>query len=620
MHYQKVHSVAKKILPRGQRLEDIVEDTLTQIAAVVGSTLGPQGRPVLIERQEPDVPPTVTKDGVTVFRSLGFQDSFRQMIMESSRDSADRVAKEAGDGTTTTTILVASIVRQMRAWVKANPHRSPQKAIRELEACFRNVAGPAFREAAAKAALDDPEGDRRLRSVARVSANGDEDLADAVMQCFKICGDAGNVTLLEATGDSRYTVEEVDGYPMAVGWEESCLRFYPAFLNESETGRCRMQNPLFILVNGPVLDYNYLVQILGNLVGPAWAAGEAPRDYVLVATRFSETVLGNLAVMFEDPSSINVVPLLVPQLPVANSQTHALEDLAAVVGAQVFDNMNHPLDQLTFPAMGAYQELNADRKLVWKSKLDGIEISRYRSTVLGHADDDELADRIAVLEAAAPEVESDIEGRLLQERIAKLSGGIARLKIWGLSNGETKEKRDRAEDAVCAVRGAIKHGILPGGGWALLRVAAKLDKSDSEAVRTILAPALREPVRVLFRNAGYAEEEIDEALKPVIASTGKKPEKAVVFDLLEHGHVDAFKAGIFDSTPAVLEAVRCSLSIAARLGGLGGLVAFGRDQELEREESRTSREVIRHISDATSTQRYQEEGIGEAGDPARLLP
>ncbi|NBT57371.1 hypothetical protein EBT16_01160, partial [bacterium] len=192
---------------------------------------------------------------------------------------------------------------------------------------------------------------------------------------------------------------------------------------------------------------------------------------------------------------------------------------------------------------------------------------------------------------------SELEKTFIQERIGKLTGGIARLKVIGASNGELKEKRDRAEDAVCAVRGAIKHGCLPGGGWTLLKLMNVLKNDKDVVLDQVLIPALFEPVLRLLSNVGVNDDEAVKILEPVISSLSSgNPDAATVYDALEGKHVNAVQSGILDATPAVLEAVRNSISIASLLGTLGGTVVFKRDLDLERTEARDSAEFLRNAN------------------------
>ncbi len=585
MQYQKVKSVAKQVTVKGPALDALVLETMKLVTDVVGATLGPGGNAVLIERYEDNLGPLITKDGVTVFRSIGLQNSAQHCIMETARDASIRTASEAGDGTTTATILAEAIVRHIHMYCRKNPRISPQRVVRQLETAFRDHIEPTIRSLSRKAMLE--ENKEVLHAVALVSANGDVALADAVIQCFEITGDEGNVTISESSGASRYEVEKIDGYSIPIGYEDSCGKFYPEFINDPGNQRCYIEKPVFLLYHGNISEIQS-VQLLLERVGTAWAtnSAEAPHNVVLVATGFSETVLATLALNFKDSRTINVVPVTIPLTAQSNSQQQFLHDLSAVTGATILNPLSNPADQASLSDLGPGVEY--------------FEMFRFKSSVVGYADESLLMMRIDELDQMLRNPESQQDEVLLRERKAKLSGGIAKLRVIGASNGELKEKRDRAEDAVCAVRGAIKHGTLPGGGWTLLKLCSTLPNND--VCDQILRPAFFAPVERLLQNSGVKDEtEVQAILAPILE--GIRTDEEIVYDFLEQTHVNAYAGGLLDSTPAVLEAVRNSISIAALLGTLGAIVVFARDGELERSEASATAGFLRDATNEAD-QRY----------------
>jgi chaperonin GroEL len=587
MEYGKVKSVSKHIDVKGPNLRKIVAQTMRTISEVVGATLGPGGQPVLIERYEHGMPSIVTKDGVTVFRSLGFDHPTAHCVMEAARDAAVHTANEAGDGTTTATVLSEAIIRLIDEYCTKNKRVSPQRVVRHLETTFRDYIEPAIKELSVKAKLDDESGEQMLRAVATVSANGDKDLSDAVMDCFGMTGDDGNVTILEVAGPSHYETEHVQGYPILIGYEDSCAKFYNKFINDPGSQRTVLDKPAFLLYNGRINEIQQLVPLISQTVQayerPSEFGLEKPftHNIVIVATGYSDTVLASLGLTFEDPQSQNVFPLQVPNnSPQSNAQNEFLLDLSAVTGAPICDPIAKPLAELTLADLGVGCEM--------------FEASRFRSTVVGFSDEFLLEQRIDELKQQAANPESQLDQLYLNERIAKLSSGIARLKVFGSSNVELKEKRDRAEDAVCAVRGAIKHGCLPGGAWTLLKLCQILPRNDINDA--ILRRAFLAPFDRLMVNSGIVLEsaEASQIIEKILL--GIKEDKPVVYDFLESKHVDPYAGGILDSTPAVLEAIRNAISIASLLGTLGGVVVFNRDGELERSEARASAQWAREAN------------------------
>jgi chaperonin GroEL len=585
MDYHKVKSVAKSVSVKGDSLNSTILHTMSTISKIVGGTLGPGGQPVLIERYEHNLPPIVTKDGVTVFRSLGFDDSAAHCIMEAARDAAVRTASDAGDGTTTATILSEAIVRYINEYCNAKKRVSPQKVVRHLESMFRDYIEPGIKQLSRRVNFDNAEDAKLLRAVAQVSANGDTALADAVMQCFEITGDEGNVTIVETSGPSRYEVEKIDGYSVPVGYDDSCGKFYSAFINDPGTQRVVMEKPVFLLYHGRITEIQS-IKLLMEQVGYLWETKKYNRNVVICAIGFSETVLANLAANFLRDDTINVFPLVVPQSIMPNGQQEFLKDMSAITGAKILDPLSAPIDQASIEDLGPGVEM--------------FEGGRFRSSVLGYADETLLEIRISELEQQLSAAEAELDAIQLRERIAKLAGGIAKLHVIGSSNGERKEKRDRAEDAVCAVRGAIKHGCLPGGAWTLLKLLSILP--HDEIIDSVLRPAFMEPFNRLLSNSGIVDDkEARAVLGPILE--GIRDGKPVVYDFLNNKHVDPYADGILDSTPAVLESVRNSISIATLLGTLGGTVVFRRDNELERSEAQATAAWLRDANSNPADER-----------------
>ena len=591
MQYAKAKSVSKEILSRGPALRALILKTMKTVSEVVGSTLGPGGMSVVIERQEERLPPMITKDGVTVFRNLGFDDSAAHVLMEAARDASVRTAAEAGDGTTTATILAEALVRKTMEFCDKNPKVSPQRVVRTLEKGFRKVIEPWIRDRVLKADLGTPGGRARLHAVAKVSANGDVPLADAVLQCFDLTGDEGNVTIVEASGPSGYEVERIEGYPVFKGYEECCGKFYQQFINDPGRQMVTLDRPTYILYHGRLNDI-YAALPIFDKINEAAQAGQLTPNVVLVATGFSEVVLAHLATNFRHPGTINVYPLAAPLSAMATGQYDFLLDLAALTGGRIFDPLNQPLDNAELAQLG---------------QTSSFEAGRFRSTVLGYKEELLVMERVDELKKQLSGDISELDRSLIQERIGKISGGIAKLKVVGSSSGEVREKRDRAEDAICAVRGALKHGCLPAGGWALLHLSEMLAGGESledRILSEVLGQAFVEPVRRLFTNAGYHEEELEtifmQIAPPTTASVDYDGpighEGIIVFDVLEGDFVDCLSRGLLDSAPAVIEAIRNSISIAALLGTCGGTVVFKRDLSVERQEARDTAEFLRNAN------------------------
>ena len=818
--FAKVKSVGKQVLPRGDRLESLVLETMRIISTMVGGTLGPGGQPVLIERQEDNMPPIVTKDGVTVYSHLGFDDATAQVILEASRDAAVRTANEAGDGpqplwsqiltptgfiemkdvevgmdicgtngsvqqvvgvfpkgekeiveisfgdgqtvdccpdhlwtvitnsgetktltvkqifeslnkakedgtelsyftprtkvkysesdkvesakeyiehrssitenrpfefytsddeeahevevackilgkavrctsvvgfgsiphthsivesnehplgnkitqieflgsttemqcikvsnpdhlyitddfvvthnTTSATILAEAMVRLTHKYCKANPKASPQRVMRKLNDVFAKIIEPMVKSLATKATLGTEVGDKLLKSVACISANGDVQLADAVMQAFKIVGDDGNVTITEVSGPYAYEVERIEGYPIpGMGFEDSCGKYAMKFLNDPGNQRVFLEKPLFVIYHGKLTEIQTITNLMER-IGGAWQDPDRSfrHNVILVATGFSESVLAQLAMNFAEMTTINVVPLLAPNSPMTGGQLGLLEDLSAFTGAKIFDPLNAPLESAQLEELGVFSkafEMTRFRTTVFAEEGPSAGVDEAGNEIPGSPPNElPVLDQVVFLTRRAEQAGSELDKQFLQERIGKLTGGIARLKVIGSSSSETRERRDRVEDAVCGVRGAIKHGCLPGGCWTLMKVCSELAKSNDEVVNEVLIKALKTPLTKLLANCGFHNEEASEIIKGVTESaSADAAAPKMVYDALEQKFVDAFEGGILDSLPAVLEAIRNSLSAAIILGTCGGTCVYQRDRAFDAEEAANNRAWLR---------------------------
>jgi chaperonin GroEL len=569
--HRKVKSVAKVQVPSGPELEKVVLKTMKTVADLVGSTLGPGGKVVAIERQEFGIPDLVTKDGVTVFRNLGFHDPVAHSIMGLARDASVRTASEAGDGTTTATVLAEAFVRYTYEYCKANPKVSPQRVVRTMEKIFRRDIEPYV-----KSLRMNPDA-KTLRAVAMCSTNGDEELTGAVAKCFELTGDEGNVTITETSGPSGYRVEAARGYTADTGFEDSIGRYFAIFINDQANSRVHMEKPVFILYHGVVTElatiYPLLKQIGEQWGGPATNGG--PHNIVVVATGFSDRCIEDLAANWKDSNTLNIYPVVTPKSPMQSGQYDFLADLSAVTGSVIFDPVTRPVQKAVLADLGP--------------ALEYFEATRYKSNFVGQADEGMVLARMEEIEAQLPGAESEVETKILNLRKAKLSGGVAKLFISAPTNGELREKRDRADDAVCAWRGAAKYGALPGGGWALQKICmhlsrtVKLSEFEFQVYAEVVFRALLEPVKRLLQNCGYTEDEINDKMMDM--SNRLNDTEPVVFDALEGKFVAAKDSGVIDSLPAVLEALRNSLSIASQLGTLGGIIVFPRDAALEREQA-----------------------------------
>lgn len=576
MAHRKAKSAPKMFETDKNKLKYLVLRAMRRASEAVGSSLGPGGKPTLIESDYPGIPNKITKDGVTIFKSLGAMDAYEHLILESARDVAQRTVTEAGDGTTTATVLSYAIISNLFAFCENNPKYSPQKAARRISKITDQVLIPYINDRSIKV---DEENKHLLKMVATISANGDTDMADAVIQAFEEIGygDASHVTIREVSGRKGYKVERIDGFPIPMGYEESIGKFHTAFINDQANQRSYLEKPLFLLFDGHMNDIVGFLPLL-NALGQKYV-NEGNTEYknlVIVAHGFSESVLTQFAFNFSDPNTLNVLPVVTPMAQFINSQLHFLNDLAAFTGAKVF-GLKDQINTATLQDLG--------------HGMESFECYRFRSTVIGDPDPVNVEVRAEDLKTTMKNAESEAETIWLQERIGKITNGIAKLTIFGGSNGELKEAHDRCEDAVCAVRSAISHGALPGGCRVAIDLSMKLSEEleKGDPAREVLVPSLLSLPQRLLDNAGHSAEEIESVLSKLIDNSD------IVYDVENQKFGKAEDLGLFDATKAVSESLNNAVSIASVLGTMGGIVCHPRDDVFERSEARADADFGRAV-------------------------
>src|ERR1035437_1935166 len=336
MSYRVAKSAPKQFITKGPKLQSIVINTMQRISDAVSSSLGPGGRPSLLEPSLPGLPPKITKDGVSIFKSLGAFDPYEHLIIETALSSSMRTASEAGDGTTTTTLLAYELIKNIFDFCEKNPKQSPQKTVRRIRKVMDETLLPYI---AARSIKVNEESKNLLLNVATISANGEKALAEAVLKCFEEVGfgESSHVTIRELPGPSGYSVERIEGYPMPVGLEESSGKYFSSFINDQANQRCYLENPKFILFDGALQDLLPLQPLFNAIEDRIQQSPTEAKEFksiVLVAHGFSETVISTLAFNFEQTGTLRIVPLRSPMAQFMNAQTHWMTDLAAFTGAK----------------------------------------------------------------------------------------------------------------------------------------------------------------------------------------------------------------------------------------------------------------------------------------------
>jgi chaperonin GroEL len=495
-----------------------------RLERTVAATLGPSGRTVLIEREGGGVP-RVTKDGVTVADALEEEDRWRQLGLRLVRRAAQTVAERVGDGTTTTVVLAhalfAGVVRAAAAGLDAAALR------RAFEGDAASVAAELRRRAVPL------RGPADVVRIATLSANGEAALGRAIADAWNAVGAEGIVTV-EAGQGFETTWEKTAGWQ----WEGGYVS--PYFMTDPETTQCVYDSPLILLTEAKLDDHRPLLKLLEMsvtqrrplLVVAEEVSGEALKTLVANKIRGGLRVVAGKAPLFGD------------------RRRDMLEDVAAVIGARlVSERRGDTLSMIDPAALGG-----ADR----------VVLTKDRTTIVGGAGSEEAVS----VRAASIRAEQGLEGntpfqeKTLRERLARLAGGVAVLRVGGSTEAEISERRDRADDASSAVRAALAGGILPGGGAAYIHAAAVLgdDASDAEAraARDILRRALAAPAERIARNAGH-----DGRL--VAARIGEDGRAGFGFDAASGRYGDLMRAGVIDPAEVAIAALEAAASVAALL-------------------------------------------------------
>lgn len=566
--YRKAKTAPKQYLSDKKKIKALVLETMGDISDLIGATLGPGGNVIALESDHQDISDRITKDGISVFMSMANQNSYKHTIIDIARACSLKTANEAGDGTTTTAVLANELIKNIFTFCEKNPKESPQKTIRRIRNIMEESLLPYIENRSIKVTEDSKN---LLLNVATISANGERELAKAILQCFEEVGygEASHVTIREASGKSSYLVERIEGYPIPIGLEESTGKYFQDFINDQSNQRCYLENPKFLLFDGALQDLISIAPLLNAIeirIQEDTTKAKDLKSIVLVANGFSENVISTLAYNFQQSGTLRVVPIKAPLAQFMNAQTHWLTDLAAFTGSKVF-GLKNQLSEATIEDLGM--------------GMENFEATRFRSTLSGSPDPVNIEYRAEELRKQLKRAESKAETAWLDERIAKITCGIAKLTIVGSNPADIKERADRAEDAVCSVRSSITHGVLPGGGRIMLDMALKVEGEleEGDPAKEVLVPSLISTFNRLLDNAGYNEEDASRILNRMV----ENPDE--VYDIENQLFGSAEELGIFDATKAVSEALRNSVEIAGVLGTLGGIVVHPRDAEFERKEA-----------------------------------
>ena len=502
------------------------------LANAVKTTLGPKGRNVALDKKWGS--PTVTHDGVTVAKEIELANPFENMGAQLLKEAATKTNDVAGDGTTTATVLAQSIVNEGLKNVTAGAN--PMQIKWGIEA-GRDAIVKALKEMATPVAGKDG-----IAQVASISA-ADKHIGNLIAEVMDKVGKDGVITVEESRG-LEFETEYVEGMQLDRGY------LSPYFVTNSERMEASIDDPYILITDKKISSAQDIVPVLEKLV----QIGK--REMVIIAEDVDGEALATL-VLNKLRGMINVLAIKAPGF--GDRRKAMLRDIAILTGGQVItEEIGRKLDSVMLEDLG---------------RCDKVVSTKDDTTIVGGAGaSDAIQGRIREIRAESENSTSDYDREKLQERLAKLAGGVAIIRVGAATETELKEKKHRVEDALSATRAAVEEGIVPGGGVALINAIPALDsiklEGDSATGVRILRRALEEPMRMIAQNAGLDGPVVIEKVR-ALHIEGKK---TTGYDVLGNGYVDMLEAGIIDPVKVTRSAVENACSIAAMILTTSALV------------------------------------------------
>ncbi|MCP9198908.1 chaperonin GroEL [Gramella sp. GC03-9] len=493
------------------------------LANAVKVTLGPKGRNVIISKSFGA--PTVTKDGVTVAKEIELEDALENMGAQMVKEVASKTNDLAGDGTTTATVLAQAIVQEglKNVAAGANPMDLKRGIDKAVEALTADLA---------KQTKEVGDSTEKIKQVAAISANNDDKIGDLIAQAFEKVGKEGVITVEEAKGTETH-VDVVEGMQFDRGY------LSPYFVTNSEKMTADLEDPYILLFDKKISSMKDLLPVLEPVA-------QSGKPLLIIAEDVDGEALATLVVN-KLRGSLKIAAVKAPGF--GDRRKAMLEDIAILTGGTVIsEERGFTLENATIDMLGTAEKVAIDK--------DNTTI------VNGAGDNAEIENRVNQIKAQIESTTSDYDKEKLQERLAKLAGGVAVLYVGAASEVEMKEKKDRVDDALHATRAAVEEGIVAGGGVALVRAKAVLAKikaeNDDESTGVqIVARAIEAPLRTIVENAGGEGS--------VVINKVLEGKKDFGYDAKTDQYVDMMKAGIIDPKKVTRVALENAASVAGMI-------------------------------------------------------
>lgn len=517
-----------KQITLGEEARQALLKGINALSNVVKETLGPRGKNIVLDKKFGS--PTSTKDGVTVAKEIELEDPIENMGAQMVKEVASKTSDVAGDGTTTATILAQIIYSEGLKYVTAgaNPilikkgiDQAVEAVVAELKKQSRDVSG------------------EMIAQVGSISANNDKSIGRIIADAMDKVGKDGVITVEEAKG-LETTLEIVEGMQFDRGY------LSPYFVTDADRMECVLENPVVLLYEKKISNLREFLPLLENVA-------KMGHPLMVIAEDVEGEALATLVVN-KLKGSFQCVAVKAPGF--GDRRKAMLEDIAVLTGGKVItEDIGVKLESVTED---------------WLGETKKVVIDKDNTTIVeGKGKSEDVKARIKQMRAQIEDTTSDYDREKLQERLAKMVGGVALIKVGAATESELKEKKARVEDAMHATKAAVEEGIVPGGGVALLNSQKKLDalkvKGDADIGINIIKRALEEPLRQIVTNAGLEGS--------IVVEKVKEKEEGVGFNALTEKYEDLVKGGVLDPAKVVRTALQNAASIAGLLLTTEGLVS-----------------------------------------------